>query len=150
MPIDGVAARRGPRLFGVALLVFTSSTLVVVAATSVAAARQPDVVVEAPACDLPPPAPPSLPPSAPDSAGTSVDSLVVVVSPPTVFINVDDQSRPTRLTTNTGCAPRSSDRFVVQVGDGPEVVMASAEMIDAVMALPFTGDWRTLGAWHEI
>jgi hypothetical protein len=150
MPIDGVAARRGPRLFGVALLVLSSSTLLVVVATSVAAARQPDVLVQAPTCDLPPPGPPSLPSPAPGSAGPSLDALVVVVIPPTVFINVDNEGRPARLTTNTGCAPRFSDRFLVQAGDGPTAFMASADTIDAVMARPFTGDWRTPGAWHEI
>jgi hypothetical protein len=50
--------------------------------------------------------------------------------------------RPSAAATNTGCAPRATDHFVV--GERP----ATSGEVSAALATFRTGDWRTPGSWH--
>lgn len=93
-------------------------------------------------------------PAAPDLAAAVVsgDGAAVPVAlfiPPTVFIRVDDRGAPAALMTNTGCAPRSSDRVLVEI-DANHAIAASPALVDAVVAVSFDGDWREAGRWHEV
>ncbi|MEY2477228.1 MAG: hypothetical protein QOG87_2543 [Actinomycetota bacterium] len=136
MPIEGIGARRAQWVVGLVVLTvgIVSATVVASAGASTSAA-----FVEGPNCDAPPPTIPHAP------AGT-----IVFFNPPTVFVRVDADGSPAQVTTNTGCAPRTSDRFLIEIGGGPEAVGAPSELVDIVMALTFSGDWRETGRWHEV
>ena len=145
MPIDGDGARRARRLVGLLLLVagIGSTTMAFAAGSSPSI----EVLVEGPGCDAPPAAASPPPPATLTPDGAAVP--VVLVIPPTVFIRVDTHGAPDEVTTNTGCAPRPTDRFLIELDGGPEAVGAPVALVDAVMAQPFGGDWRSAGTWHE-
>jgi hypothetical protein len=81
--------------------------------------------------------------------GSSAAVPVQLFIPPTVFVRVDAHGAPTALMTNTGCAPRPSDRVLIEV-DPNHAVGAPGALVDAVRARSYAGDWRQTGSWHEI
>ena len=117
------------------------------AVAAAASAEPTDPLVQAAGCAEPmPPAPPEPAPAMVSGGGAAVP--VVLFIPPTVFVRVDDGGAPTALMTNTGCAPRPSDRVLVEI-DANHAIAASPALIETVMALSFDGDWRESGRWHE-
>jgi hypothetical protein len=145
MPIEGVGARRAR--WAVAVFVLTAGTVSAAVVTS-ADATTGVALVEGPACDAPPPSIPPLPAATITAEGAAAPMVLFI--PPTVFVRVDGRGDPEHVTTNTGCAPRRADRFLVEIHGGPDAVGAPSGLVDAVMALPFGGDWRETGRWHEV
>jgi hypothetical protein len=146
MPIRGIGARRAR----VALALVVAVTVIGVAArvtTSAAATAPPATLVQAAGCDHAQP-PPEAPPTAVAAGASTSAAPITVFIPPTVFIRVDGHGAPTALMTNTGCAPRPSDRVLVET-DPTHAIGASAALVEKVRALTFSGDWRQTGGWHE-
>ena len=54
------------------------------------------------------------------------------------------------VATNTGCAPRSGDVFVVVASEGVEGRAASAEERAVALSLAGAGDWREPATWHAV
>jgi len=54
------------------------------------------------------------------------------------------------VATNTGCAPRSGDVFVVVPSEGVDGRAASAEERAAALSLAGAGDWREPATWHTV
>jgi hypothetical protein len=146
MPIDGVVRRAR-----VALVLLVAATSVAVGArvaTSAAAVEPAGPLVEAPGCGAPPP-PPVQPLTVIARDGTSATAPITLVIPPTAFVRVGSEGDPVAVMTNTGCAPRATDRVLIEV-DPTHAVGAPAALAATVMALPFTGDWRPAGSWHHV
>ena len=145
MPIDGVVRRARA-----ALMLVTIATAIAVgarAATSAADVDPPPPLVEVPGCNRLPPPPPVPTAVAPD--GSSAAAPITLVIPPTVFVRVDDTGEPVAIMTNTGCAPRPSDRVLIEV-DPFHATAPTPDLVDTVRALTFAGDWRETGGWHEV
>jgi hypothetical protein len=102
--------------------------------SAIAAADEPTPLVQAASCAAPTPLAP-VDGSRSDGA-TVVSFQVLALSRLRV-----DEGKVVAASTNTGCAPRSSDRFVV--GDR---LATSAEAAAALAAFR-SGDWTTPGAW---
>jgi hypothetical protein len=124
--------RRGLLAFAVALpLTGSVSTLAGASNDNPAPA-----LVEAATCA----APTLLPP---DDGSRSNGATTVSFEVPAVTLLRVDGARVVGAATNTGCAPRSTDRFVV--GD------RLATPVEAAAAVTFrSGDWTTPGAWHLV
>jgi hypothetical protein len=91
-------------------------------------------LVEAATCAAPTPLP------AVDGSPSNAATVVSFQLPAMTRLRVDG-ARVVGAATNTGCAPRSTDRFVV--GD------RLATPVEAAAAVAFrSGDWTTPGAWH--
>ena len=147
MPIDGDVRRAR-----VALVLVLAATLIGVGAhvaTSAAEVEAPTALVESASCGGPPPPQLAPPPAVIAADGSSAAAPITVFIPPTVFIRVDADGAPVAVMTNTGCAPRQSDRVLVEV-DATHAIGAPAALTSTVMARTFTGDWRKAGGWREI
>jgi hypothetical protein len=147
MPVKGIRARRVRRLLG-AVGLFSVVTVATLAGRGAAQPAVPQPLLETPGCGRVTVAP--TPPAA-TVRDNGVTVPVVAFIPPTVFIWVDHLGVASRVTTNTGCAPRSDDRFLVELGGRPDAATAApAASADEVMAQRFSGDWREPGRWHEL
>ena len=93
-------------------------------------------IVEAATCAAPTPI------AAPDGSRTDGATAVSFQIPALTRLRVEGGA-VVAVSTNTGCAPRSTDRFVV--GER----FATPVEVEAALALR-TGDWRTPGAWHPV
>jgi hypothetical protein len=93
-------------------------------------------LVERAPCAAPTPLPPVT--DARTDGATTVRFRVASV----VHLRVSD-ARPVAASTNTGCAPRSTDAFVV--GDRAATDAEAAAAVGAFRS----GDWRTPGTWHD-
>jgi hypothetical protein len=51
---------------------------------------------------------------------------------------------PVAATTNTGCFPRATDRFIV------DDAIADSAVVARVLACPRSGDWRRAGEWVDL
>ena len=81
----------------------------------------------------------------PAVSGARSDGATVVWFQVAVVVRLQvTDGRPVAASTNTGCAPRSGDTFVV--GDR---AATEAEATAAVAAFR-AGDWRVPGAWHSV
>ena len=95
----------------------------------------PPALVEAATCAAPTPLP------AVDGRRTTGDTHVSFQLPAVTRLRLvagDVES----ATTNTGCTPRPTDRFVV--GDR----LATATEAAAALRVAWSGDWTTPGTWH--
>jgi hypothetical protein len=86
-------------------------------------------------CATPTPLP--VPPETRSTGETAISFQVA----PLVRLRVTSEG-PIAAATNTGCAPRATDGFVV--GDRAATAAEAAAAIAAFRS----GDWRTPGAWH--
>ena len=103
-------------------------------------------LLEGDECDAPVViAPPS--PAAPVLAGGGAAVPIQMEIPPTVFVRLDASGAVDEVMTNTGCAPRRTDRFLVE-RDGRGDGIVPAHLVEAILDGPATGDWRTPGGWH--
>jgi hypothetical protein len=147
MPIDGVV-RRARAALGVVL----AATVIVVGArvaTSAAEVAPRAPLLEAPGCDSPPP--PASQATVVSTDGSSAAAPITMFIPPTVFIRVDARGAPVALMTNTGCAPRPSDRVLIEIDPTHAIGAPAALAATAIaMAEPFMGNWTVPGGWHEI
>lgn len=78
------------------------------------------------------------PATAAPAAGQTVVSFTV---PSTTRLRVE-QGAVVAAATNSGCVPRTGDRFLV--GDRPATAAEEGDALDAFTS----GDWRVEGAWH--
>ena len=150
MPIDGEGRRfRAALVLGLTAMVMGGAAHV---ATSAAEAEgeveAPIALVESAGCGGPPPPQPA-PPAMPVTGDRVAAAPIVLFIPPTVFVRLDAHGAPTALMTNTGCAPRPSDRVLVEV-DPFHATAPSPKLVATVRALALTGDWRKAGGWHQI
>lgn len=100
--------------------------------------------------------------SAPSKPGAEATSQVVTVTvPATVIVRIDRFGRVIAATTNTGCAPRPDDAYLLHLPDGT-YADASAEQFAAVS---WRGDFsapgvevrqvrkwwsQAIGPWHRL
>jgi hypothetical protein len=130
----------GARMRVVAAVVPAALLLVAggaVAGGSPAPVEAADALVERPTCFQEAPDP------GPVGAGDTVVHLVV---PGRVTVRLDAAGAVVAAATNTGCAPKAGDQFVVE-GAGP----ASAELAAAtIAALGETGDWTEYGRFVPV
>jgi hypothetical protein len=147
MPVKGIRARRVRRLLG-AVGLFSIVIVATLAGRGAAQPAVPTLLLETPGCGRATVTPT---PPAPTVWDNGVSVPIVAFIPPTVFVWVDDLGVASRVTTNTGCAPRSGDRFLVELGGRPEAAEAApAASAAEVMAHRFSADWREPGRWHEL
>ncbi|MCU1372768.1 MAG: hypothetical protein JWO68_54 [Actinomycetia bacterium] len=103
--------------------------------SAMAAADERPTLVEAPACAAPTPL------AAVDGSRSDGATVVSFQVPALTRLRVEG-GRVVGAATNTGCAPRPSDRFVV--GDR----LATPDEAAAAVTAFRSGDWTTPGAWH--
>jgi hypothetical protein len=120
----------------VVALVGTTASIAVFAPAAPAAAPTRPPLVEAAACAAPTPV------AAPDGSRSDGTTQVSVQVPAVARLRVVD-GVVVAAATNTGCAPRSTDRFVVGERDAPPAEVAAALHVTS-------GDWTTPGAWHPL
>ena len=144
MPIGDRGATRAR--IGAALLtlvVFAGSASALVA--SAAAEPAPVPLLESSPCPSAQADPPEPGPAVLAGGGAAVPLVVSI--PPTTFVRLDGSGTPTEVMTNTGCAPRATDRWLVE-RDGRGDGIVPAPVIASLLDQPATGDWRQPGVWH--
>jgi hypothetical protein len=102
-----------------------------------APAPVPTPLVEAPSCAAPTPV------AAPDGARSTDGATRVALQVPAVTRLRVENGAVVAAATDTGCAPRPTDRFVV--GARPATPAEVAAALGAA-----TGDWTTPGTWHPL
>ena len=117
-------------------LLTIGSVAMAVTALAPTASAAPLRLIELPTCAAP------TPPPAVTGARSSGATTVSFAVPATARIRLA-RGIPVAASTNTGCAPRSTDTFVVGAR------LATAAEAAATVAAFRTGDWRTPGVWHQ-
>jgi hypothetical protein len=68
---------------------------------------------------------------------------VTVIIPAITWVRTQGEL-PVAATTNTGCFPRATDRFIV------DDAIADSAVVARVLACPRSGDWRRAGEWVDL
>jgi hypothetical protein len=118
----------------VGLLAVATALALTGSVSAIAAADEPTPLVEAASCAAPTPL-------APVDGSRSDGATVVSFQVSAVTRLQVDGGQVVAAATNTGCAPRSTDRFVVGVR------LALPAETAAALAAFRSGDWTTPGAW---
>jgi hypothetical protein len=132
-----VRAGKRKGLVAAAVVLTLSGSVAALAATPADAPRTaPSPLVEAVSCSAPAPV------TATPAVATDGPTVVSIEVPALTRLRVEGGT-VVAASTNTGCAPRSSDRFVV----GARLATAA----EAAPALAVrTGDWTVPGSWHRL
>ncbi len=72
---------------------------------------------------------------------------VAIVVPAVTRMRLGQHDEVTSVATNSGCAPRSSDDFIVE--NNSSFAVATTETAAAALACSTHGSWEDTSAWHD-